>query len=88
MLTTLLIVWGGLTTILIVLLIYRSTLTIREDDQLFLDAAEHHMELEQQDLMKRVHRLTPLLRVFGAASILLILAIGGIAVWQQIIASQ
>ncbi len=88
MLTILLIVWGGLTTILIVLLIYRSTLTIREDDQLFLDEAEHHIEVEQQELMKRVDRLTPLVRVFGAASILLILAIGGIAIWQQIVASQ
>lgn len=88
MLTTLLIVWGGLTTILIVLLIYRSTLTIREDDQLFLDEAEHQLETEQQELMKRVDRLTPVVRAFGAASILLILAIGGIAVWQQIVTTQ
>lgn len=84
MLTTLLIVWAGLTTILIVLLIYRSTLTIREDDQLFLDEAESHMRLEQQELMKKVDRLTPIVRLFGAASIVLILVIGGVALWQQI----
>jgi len=33
----LLIVWGALTVVLIILLIYRSTLTMQEDDQLFLD---------------------------------------------------
>ena len=33
----LLIAWGVLTAFLIILLIYRSTLTMREDDQLFLD---------------------------------------------------
>jgi len=33
----LLTAWGVLTAVLIVLLIYRSTLTMREDDQLFLD---------------------------------------------------
>jgi uncharacterized membrane protein len=33
----LLIVWGVLTVVLILLLIYRSTLTMHEDDQLFLD---------------------------------------------------
>jgi hypothetical protein len=33
----LLIAWGIVTAILIILLIYRSTLTMKEDDQLFLD---------------------------------------------------
>ncbi len=78
------IVWGGLTALLIVLLIYRGTLTNREDDQLFLDQAESHMEAEQVELMKRVDRLTPYLRALGAASVALILFIAGLAVWQQL----
>ena len=39
-LVMLLSAWGVLTAILIILLIYRSTLTMQEDDQLFLDEAE------------------------------------------------
>ena len=48
------IIWAALTTILIVLLIIRGTLTNRESDQLFLDQAESHMEAEQVQIMKRV----------------------------------
>ncbi len=82
------IVWGGLTALLIVLLIYRGTLTNREDDQLFLDDAESHIQAEQVALMKKVDRLNPFVRVLGAASGLLILVIIGIAVWQQIMMTQ
>ncbi len=78
------IVWGGLTTVLIVLLIYRGTLTNKEDDQLFLDEAESHMEAEQAELMKRVDRLKPYVRVLSVASVALILFMAGLAVWQQL----
>ena len=55
LMTILLTIWGVLTTILIVLLIYRSTLTMHEDDQLFLDEAEHHMQTEQIELLHRMN---------------------------------
>ena len=84
----LLIVWGVLTTILLVLLIYRSTLTMREDDQLFLDEAESHMEKEQAEVMSRVNKLNPFVRAFGAASGLLILVIAGMWVYQGLTAVQ
>jgi len=77
MMPALLILWGGLTLVLIVLLIYRGTLTMHEDDQLFLDNAEAHMQKEQEDLMKRMDRLTPWVRICGAGSVLLILIIAG-----------
>ena len=79
----LLIVWGALTAVLVVLLIYRSTLTMHEDDQLFLDESESHMEREQIELIKKVDRLNPFVRWLGAASGLLILVIAGLAVYQQ-----
>ncbi len=82
LLTMLLIAWGVLTTILIVLLIYRSTLTMHEDDQLFLDDAESHMQKEQTELINKVNRITPLVRAFGALSGVLILVIAGLAIWQ------
>jgi len=78
----LLIVWGALTAVLVVLLIYRSTLTMHEDDQLFLDESESHMEKEQIELMQKVNKINPFVRWLGAASGLLILVIAGLAVYQ------
>jgi hypothetical protein len=80
--TVLVGVWAGLTTILVVLLIYRSTLSMHEDDQLFLDEAESHMEQEQTEIRRRVGRLSPFVRVLSAASGMLILVIAGLWVYQ------
>lgn len=78
----LLATWGVLTTVLVILLIYRSTLTMHEDDQLFLDDSEAHMQKEQAELMSKVDRLNPLVRWLGAASGVLILVIAGLAVYD------
>ena len=84
----LLIVWGVLTTLLILLLIYRSTLSMHEDDQLFLDDSSKNMREEQEALQIRMKRVTPWVRVLGAASAVLILVIAGLAAWQQLSQSQ
>jgi hypothetical protein len=81
-------VWGVLTTILVILLIYRSTLTMHEDDQLFLDESESHMEKEQVQLMQKVDRINPFVKWLGAASGLLILVIAGVALYQQLTVIQ
>jgi hypothetical protein len=78
----LLVIWGALTGVLVVLLIYRSTLVMHEDDQLFLGESEAHLEREQVVLMHKVDRLTPYLRLLGASSAVLILIIAGIAVYH------
>lgn len=80
----LLIAWAGLTTILILLLIYRSTLMMHEDDQIFLSDSDSHLQREQEELSVRVNRITPFVRLLGAASTLLILFIGGLALYQQL----
>ena len=54
-LTNLLIVWGVLTAVLVILLIYRSTLAMREDDQLDLSNSESHMQIEQQQVIARLN---------------------------------
>jgi uncharacterized membrane protein SpoIIM required for sporulation len=81
-LVALLTVWGVLTGVLVILLIYRSTLTMHEDDQLFLDESESHMEQEQIELMQKVNKLNPFVKWLGAASGLLILVIAGMAIYQ------
>ena len=84
MLTTLLIVWAVLTAVLIILLIYRGTLNMHEDDQLFLDDAQAHMAREQQELIGRMNRLQPWVRLFGACSAALIVIIAGLALYSGI----
>jgi hypothetical protein len=83
MLTSLLILWAGLTVILVILLIYRSTLAMHEDDQLFLDNAEAHMAKEQADLIVRMDKIQPWLRVCGAGSALLTVIIAGIVLYSR-----
>jgi hypothetical protein len=82
LISMLLVVWGVLTTILVVLMIYRSTLSIHEDNQLFIDQSESHMQKEQTELMARMKTLVWPLRLLGSASGLLILIIFGIWLWR------
>ena len=80
----LLFVWGGFTLVLIGLLIYRSTLEMHEDDQLFLTDAEAHLQNEQIELQNRMNKLTPFVRLFGAASGTLVLVIATMLVVDAI----
>ena len=82
------IAWGVLTAVLVVLLIYRSTLTMQEDDQLFLGESESHMEHEHMVLMNKVNKLNPLVKWLTAASGVLILVIAGIWIYQGLSASN
>ena len=77
----LLIAWGIVTGILIVLLIYRSTLTMKEDDQLFLDESSSAMAAEQRELIAKVNKINPLVKALGASSGLMILVVAGWAVY-------
>jgi hypothetical protein len=81
--TPLLILWAGLTVVLIVLLIYKSTLSMHEDDQLFLDSAEAHMAKEQEELIAKMNKITPWVRVCGAGSALLLVVIAGMMMYQR-----
>lgn len=77
-----LVLWGVLTAALIVLLIYRSTLTMHEDDQLFLDESASGMAQEQAEIMAKLNKVTPFVKWLGAASGTLILVIAGLAIYQ------
>ena len=80
----LLIAWGIVTGILIILLIYRSTLTMKEDDQLFLDESSSGMAAEQRELIAKVNKINPLVKVLGASSGLMILVVAGWAVYIRL----
>jgi uncharacterized membrane-anchored protein YhcB (DUF1043 family) len=78
----LLTVWGVLTGVLVILLIYRSTLTMQEDDQLFLDDTKSALEQEQRELIAKVNKLNPFVKVLGAASGIMFLVIAGMFIYQ------
>jgi Tfp pilus assembly protein PilN len=84
----LVVAWIVLTVALVILLIYRGTLTMQEDDQLFLGESEAHMAREQNEIISRVNKLGPFVKILGTASAVLVLAIAGIAVYQQMTTPQ
>ena len=69
---------------LIVLLIYKSTLTMHEDDQLFLDDANSHMQEEQTELLTKVSKLTLPMRVFSIGSGVFLLAFLAMLIYQKL----
>jgi hypothetical protein len=69
---------------LIVLLIYKSTLTMHEDDQLFLDEANSHMQEEQTELLTKVNKLTLPMRVFSIGSGVFLLAFLAMLIYQKL----
>ncbi len=78
----LLVVWGIVTAALVVLAIYRGTISLHEDDQLFLADSESNLAREQQQVVTRLTRLTPFVRGLGATSGVLILVIAGLWIWR------
>jgi len=82
--SVLLTLWAVLTTVLVVLLIYRSALAMHEDDQLFLNAndSESPLESEQKQVMQRMNRVRPFVNILGASSGLLVLLMAGLWVWR------
>lgn len=81
-LTYLLISWGVITCLLVILLIYRGTLSSKEDDQIFIDAAEQHHAQEQQAIIARMTQLLKPIIALAVLSGLLLLASAGIWIWH------
>jgi len=84
----LLIAWGVLTAILILLLIYKSTLTMHEDDSIFLTESESQMEKDQIEIIKKMNQIKPIVRVLGALSGAMILVIAGLFIYNGLMASS
>jgi len=78
------VVWGALAVILLGLLMYRGNLTRYEDDQLFLDdsnAIEHNA---QDQLMRKIKKVEPVIRIFGGITGLVTVAIVGFYLYDAI----
>ena len=82
--TWMLLVWGAVTAVFIVLMIYRSLVSMREDDQLFLNDRETAMEAEQKEVQRKISRLRPYTKGFGFASAGLAVMIAGVWIYRGI----
>ena len=83
-LTVVTVVFGVFAVGLIILLIYKSTLTMHEDDQLFLDDANSHMQEEQTELLVKVNKLVLPVRVFSVGSGVFLLVVVAMLIYQKL----
>ena len=83
-LTIVAVIFGVFAIGLILLLIYKSTLTMRRDDQLFLDEASSHMHEEQTELVAKVNRLSIPVRVFSIGSGVFLLVLVAMLIYQKL----
>lgn len=78
----LMISWGVITVALVALIVYRGTLSSREDDQIFIDAAEQHHYQEQLVIIARMSRLTKPIIALSVLSGVLLLASAGVWIYS------
>jgi hypothetical protein len=83
-LTVVSVVFGVFAVGLVLLLIYKSTLTMHEDDQLFLDGSNSHMQEEQTELLVKVNRLTLPVWVFSIGSGVFALVLVAMLIYQKL----
>jgi hypothetical protein len=78
----LLLSWGLITVALVALVVYRTTLSSKEDDQLYLNKAEvNMMGSDQAVLITRLNRLTKPILALAILSGILLLATAGLWAW-------
>ena len=76
------VVWVAITVILVIMMIYRSALENREEDQLFLDSAESHIAAEQRSILSKIQKLRlPIMTLLVLSGVLLV-AIAGLWVYR------
>ena len=78
----LLVAWGLITIVLVAVLVYRATLSTKEDDQLYLNKAEvDMMGTDQAILIARLNRLSKPIVTLAILSGILLLASASVWVW-------
>jgi heme exporter protein D len=82
LLNSLFFVWVAITAALAGLLIYRSILSMKEHDQIYLDQAEHQLEEEQQANLRSLLSLQPYVRALASGSAVLFVVMVGLGIYQ------
>lgn len=82
-----LIVWGIIAACFLALLAYRGQLTRYEEDQLFLSESESNEQRQQSEIVRKVNKIQPLIRILGVATAVMTVGIVGIFTydaWQRL----
>ena len=82
-----LIIWGVVAACFLALLAYRGQLTRYEEDQLFLNDTETHEQQQQNEIVRKVNKIGPAIRVLGFAAAAMTVSIVGIFTydaWQRL----
>jgi hypothetical protein len=83
-LTVIGIVFGVFAVGLVLLLIYRSTLTMHEEEALYLDDSHSQMQEEQTQLLVKVNRLNIPVRIFSIGSGVFLVAFVAMLIYQKL----
>ncbi len=76
--------WAGVTVVMAILIIMRRVMESHEADWIPITTA-HTGDIQQQvQLEKKVHKLTPVIRIVEVLDVLLLLAIVGIWIYNGI----
>ena len=78
------VIFGVFAVGLVILLIYRSTLTMHEEEALYLDDSHSQMQEEQTELLVKVNRLTIPVRIFSIGAGLFMLAFVAMLIYQKL----
>jgi len=81
------IVWGTITAVLACLVIYRSLVSNKEEDHLFLNTenpAESHMEAEQRAILMRLNKLGLYIKSLSYVSGAILVFIAAIWIYRGI----
>jgi hypothetical protein len=75
-------IWGAITAVLVVLVIYGNALSTREDDEIYLNKTEESMmATEQRTLLGKMTRLARVITVLAIMSGVFLLTSAGVWVW-------
>jgi hypothetical protein len=78
----LLLTWGVVTAALVLLVVYRVTLSSREDDQIIISKAEDHIAAEQREIVSKITQLSRPIFALWVASGVLLAASAGVWIYQ------
>lgn len=77
-------IWAAFVVFTAAMYIYRSSLTRDEEDQIFLDDSGSHQKKEQEELLAKVNKIQPLIRIVTGATCVLTVCILGVYVWDAL----
>ena len=82
-----LIVWAAIAACFLALLAYKGQLTRYEEDQLFLNEAESNEQRVQSEIVRKIKKVEPFVRILGVAAAVMTVGIVGIYTydaWQHL----